>query len=511
MIIIRYRYKPTIIQTQLEDYISKRIREIYEMWVPKQYRLARKRFPWISVRPRKNLSPIQVKQPTKYCKIDHWIYKSPPSTISKKPYFSRFRSVAQSSYDEFAEGQIPKMEWDMLRTLPKFTGFFNHLFELNDLGFFDEIQEELEEIGVDFKGIFIYDIIAFEFLRRQLGFHDYTGLEKMAFFLNGNPLIGILRDPFYFPSAADVSYIIRRIPIAKMMTFFHSLVREAITLGIITPRIAVLDGQFVRSNCNNNKNTQTNQYNDPEAGYYRHNGKKLGVGYVIWTVYAHCGTWDRSLPVHFTIFPGNRNDKPAFRKTLEELDALNLGEWSMVMADTGPYCQRNLDFCMHHGHIPLIRAPKHLKTHPTKELKKGYWFNTNYFPLGWSEQDILDMYSQRPLVEAGQSANPTFYNQSRLNTRGKDMAYMNRVITYSLDLLRAITARKLGRTDLLTKLRAFSSARQFVASFSWQKMAKDSGYRLLMMPSLNPRQKAFWDKRRKRKQQREVTAKKLKF
>jgi len=130
MIIIRYRYKPTIIQTQLEDYISKRIREIYEMWVPKQYRLARKRFPWLSVRPRKNLSPIQVKQPTKYCKIDHWIYKSPPSTISKKPYFSRFRSVAQSSYDEFAEGQIPKMEWDMLRTLPKFTGFFNHLFEL---------------------------------------------------------------------------------------------------------------------------------------------------------------------------------------------------------------------------------------------------------------------------------------------------------------------------------------------------------------------------------------------
>ena len=143
MIIIRYRYKPTIVQTQLDDYIKKRTREIYEMWVPNHYRRARKKFPWISVRPRKKHSPIQVKQPTKYYKIDLWIFKKPPSFIPKKPYFSRFRSVAQSSYDEFAQGQIPKLEWDMLRTLPKFTGFFNYLFELNDLEFFDDIQEEL--------------------------------------------------------------------------------------------------------------------------------------------------------------------------------------------------------------------------------------------------------------------------------------------------------------------------------------------------------------------------------
>ena len=400
---------------------------------------------------------------------------------------------------------------DMLQSIPKFTGYFNHLFEMNNLSYFDEIQEELESQGVNFKGMFIHDVIAFELFRHQLGFKDYTGLEKIALFVGDNPLKGVLHDSFYFPFAEDISYVLNRVPVSKVIHFFHDLVREAIDLGIIYPRILVFDGQFVRSNCNNNRKKDTGQYSDPEAGYYRHTGKKLGVGYVHWTLYAYCGSWDRALPVHFETFPGNRNDKPASRETLDAFNKLRIGEWKMILGDTGTYCKKNLELFKNLGYFPLLRALKNLKTHPTKELKKGYLFNSDYFPQGWSEKEILQMYAQRPVVEAGQSANPTFYNQKRLNTRGIDMAHLHRTLTYILDLMRAITACKLSRPDLMTKLKSFSTGREYVASTIWRKLARDSGYLQMMEPQLTPRQKEFWDKHRKHKQEREAEAKKLKY
>ncbi|UYP44606.1 hypothetical protein NEF87_005081 [Candidatus Lokiarchaeum ossiferum] len=319
----------------------------------------------------------------------------------------------------------------------------------------------------------------------------------MSYFIGDNPLKGILHDSYYFPSADDISYIMNRIPLSRVMDYFHNLVREAIDLRIIIPRIMIFDGQFVRTNCNNNKNSKTTKYNDSDAGYYRHSGKKLGVGFVHWTLYAYCGSWKRALPIHFETFPGNMNDKPASRKTFTAFNNLKIGEWKMVMGDTGTYCKKSLEFYQDRGIFPLLRAPKHLKTHPTRELKKGFWFNSDYFPPGWTEQDILLMYAQRPLVEAGQSANPTFYNQKRLNTRGLNMAHLHRTLTYILDLMRAITAYKLGRTDLLTKLSAFSTGREFKTNSMWIKLARDSGFCQLQEIALNPRQKAFWDKRRK--------------
>lgn len=511
MIVITYRIRTKIIQYQIDDYLTGIKREIYKMWVPKDYRLARKRFWWLYIH-HGTAKKMQLTCPSpEQTRIDDYIIQSIALTLPEKKYFCRFRSIPSVTYSDYAGEIISEREWSVIHSLPKFTGFFNNLFEFVDFHYFDEIQETLESNGVDFNGVFIYDTIAYELLRRLLGFQDFTGIEKMASFLRYNPLLGVLHDPFYFPFAAEVSYVLNNIPAEKLMDFYHDLVRQAIDLGIIYVRVAVLDGQFVRSNCNNNKNPDTNHYTDPDAGYYRHTGKKLGVGYVVWSVYAYCGTWDRTIPVHFKLFPGNKNDKPAFRETLQELYDLNYGDWKMVLCDTGAYCQTNLDFCVSNGSVPLIRARKGLKTHPTKELKKGYWFNTRYFPAGWSDHDVMEMYAERPIIEAGQSANPTFYNQKRLNTRGEDMAIKNRVLTCILDVSRAITAAKIGRTDLLTKLNSFLSAREFVTSFSFQKLARDSNYLQLMEPFLTPRQKEFWDNRRQKSTERGKKTKRINF
>ena len=210
------------------------------------------------------------------------------------------------------------MEWDMFQLLPNFKGYFNNLFEFNDLSYFDDLQEKLESNGMDFKDIFLYDIIALELLRRQLGFRDFTGLEKMGNFLCGHPLKGIVHDPYYFPTASEISYILNLISSEEILEFYYSLVREAIRLKIIEPRILIWDGQFIRSDCNNNfkdkEAKRAKKYNDTDAGYCRHNGVKKDVGYEASNLFCYCGSWKRVLPVYFEMIPGNKTKILLFEK-----------------------------------------------------------------------------------------------------------------------------------------------------------------------------------------------------
>ncbi len=129
------------------------------------------------------------------------------------------------------------------------------------------------------------------------------------------------------------------------MAFFHQLVREGLDAGVIAGRVLIWDGQFIRSNCGNNASKETGKYTDPDAGYGRHVGKKLGVGYQPGILYDYGGP-ARRLPVHFTMFPGNRNDNPAFRATVREFMGLDLGRtYKAILGDTGAYSTGSLRYC----------------------------------------------------------------------------------------------------------------------------------------------------------------------
>ena len=481
MIIIEYKIRATIKQMQIDDYICDKIIEHYHMWVPKEYNLARKKYPQL----------ISVRKYLKYSKsvttsrrnlventLIPYMYSMNKKILSNLSYFSRFKSPNRTIFEDFALHHIPEIEWDQLHALNGFNGFFDYLLEFNDLSFFDDLQDDLETAGTTFKGIFIHDVIVFELARRQMGLRNYAMLDKIKSFLQFNPFYGVLNNPLFFPSAADISYCMRRIPPEKLFEYFLQLVKEAISLGIIQPRILIGDGQFIRSNSNNNFKDETakkaKKYNDPDAGYCRHNGVKKGVGYDPWCLYAYMGS-DRVLPVYFKMYAGNRNDNPAFRETLNEFLKLQIGTWDMVIADSGAYSKESLEYSLKLGIFPLIRARKNLDTHPTKELKKGFWFNTEYFPTGWSDEDVLKAYAIRPMVEKALVQNNTFYNASRMNTRGMDNAIRHRTLYYILDLLRAITAYKVGRPDLGNKLGAFSLTRAAAMAQMWFEAAIRSG------------------------------------
>lgn len=484
MIIILYRIKSNIYQTQLTDFIGLKSVERYDMNVPKDYRIARKKFRWIPIHPTwgkhaKQTTKFLPQSQKKIIDFLHWVPKL------RGKYLYRFPRVKIPTFGDYGEGAISKKEWDMHRYLKGFNGYFENLFEFNDLSFFDEVQERLEHDGVSFKNMFVKDVFAYELLRINLGFKNYTGVEKLGRFTGEPPLISITCDPKFFPNAADLSFVLTKIPAKDLFNYFQLLVKECVDCGIIVPRVLIWDGQFIRSNCNNNKNAGKAVYNDPDAGYCHHNATKKGVGYDPGILYAHC--FNRWMPIYFTMFPGNRNDTVAFRKTLDQFFTVSEFDWQLVIADSGAYSLKNMNYVQSMGMLPIIRARKHLKTHPIRELKKGFYFNTDYIPDGWTDEYFLKIYSFRPMIEQGNSYNNTYYNAFRMNTRGMEAAIKNRSSIYILELLKALTAYKIGRPDLIMKPSAFESSRYFNFRRMLPYLARDSGFLIFEKEATNTR------------------------
>ena len=473
MIIILYRIKPSIYQTQLTDFTGLKSIEKYDMNVPKDYRIARKKFRWIPIHPTwgKRAPPTTISIPKSQKKLQDFVDWVPKL---KDKYLYRFPRVKIPRFEDFSLNVISKMEWDMHRYLKGFNGVFENLFEFNDFSYFQELQGVLEDHDVSFKDMFIEDVLAYEMLRINLGFKNYSGIERMGRFLAYPPLFSIIHDHNFFPKAQDISYVMTRIPAEALFEFFQLLVKECIDCGIIVPRILIWDGQFIRSNCSNNKEKGNTKYNDPDAGYCKHNGVKKGVGYDPGILYAYC--FNRWFPIYFKMFAGNRNDILAFRETMEEFFSHTEYEWQVLIADSGPYSLQNMENMCFKGLIPIIRARKNLKTHPTRELKKGFFFNSDFIPKEWSDEFFLKIYSFRPMIEQGNSYSNTFYNASRMNTRGLEAAIKLRSLIYILELLKALTAYKLGRPDLIMRPTAFESSRHINFRQILPFEAQKSGY-----------------------------------
>jgi len=134
-------------------------------------------------------------------------------------------------------------------------------------------------------------------------------------------------------------------------------------------------------------------------------------------------------------------------------------EWQLIISDTGPYSLNNLEHVKYRNMLPVIRARSDIKTQPVKELKKGYYFNTDFIPPEWSAEFFLFIFNFRLMIEQENSYNHTYYNAGRMNTRGMEAAIKHQKSIYILELLKALTAYKLGRSDLVMKPSSIQSRR----------------------------------------------------
>src|SRR5271157_1783217 len=258
MIIIKCHRKPTIKQSQLDDISGQPTILKFNMKIRSEKRAAQRQFgKWLPDKKRKKkVLPAQRDTWGRQTSLLDFLPKMLLPSLPKPAYAWRFRSIPCLLYEDFAVDVISAKEWCWLHALPNFTGYFNHLFEFVDFSYFDDLQVELENNGVSFKHMSIHDGVAYELLRFQLGFHDYTGIEKMSYFIANNPLVGVLHDKTFLPSANDTSYIMQRIPPEKLLDFRNLLVNELIELKVLVPGILVWDCQFVHSNCNDNGNKE---------------------------------------------------------------------------------------------------------------------------------------------------------------------------------------------------------------------------------------------------------------
>jgi hypothetical protein len=195
------------------------------MSIPKDYRVARKRFRWIWIHPtwgkkRAPSTKIIPKSQKRIQEFVNWIPKK------QEHYIYRFPRVKIPRYEDYGIYSISKMEWDMHRCLKGFDGFFENLFEFNDFDYFQDLQGILEDQGVSFKNMFLEDVIAYELLPINLGFKNYKGIEKLSKLMMEPPLVYITHDHEFFPDAADLSYVLTKIPADALFEFFQLLVKE---------------------------------------------------------------------------------------------------------------------------------------------------------------------------------------------------------------------------------------------------------------------------------------------
>ncbi len=461
---------------QITDYIFRIEQHVFIMNVPKDYRTAMKLMTSV---PRKlKQKRGRKKDITKlFYKIDHFIKKEKLTPI-KPQYLRRFRDVAVVPESEINYEGISAVEKLMLKALSGFTGFFEHIITCNDFSYFDDLQEKLENRGVSFKNRFLHDIIIFELSRIHIGIDTYTSYSNAIKFFQANYLITVLHDPYYFPDVDIVSHALRAIPLEALRQYFFELLEETYEFKIAKNRILIWDCQFVHSNSSDHFNKEKGSYNDPDAGFCRHQGKIYGVGYKVSTIYAYCG--NRSVPIYCELFPGNTDEYAVFKETCTHFFTLGFEKPLIILADAGPYSIEILRWLFEMGIIPLINSKKSIKNQNIKKLNDNFYVNMDFIPPNWTREDLILMMNIRSEIERQFSHIIVVYHARRANVRGLEMVSKHRYLILILDLLKINTAYKLGRPDLIGKSRIFTMTKGVDFYTVFPEVAREDGFQILL-------------------------------
>ena len=476
MIVLKYKNKDSFAQMQITDYIFKVKKQRFVMKIPKDYRTAMKLINSVPRKPKQKRG--RKKDITKlFYKIDYFIKKGDLSAI-KPLYLRRFRDVAVVPASEITYKGISRVEKLMLKALSGFTGFFEHIISCNNFSYFDDLQAKLEAKGISFRDRFLHDIIIFELSRIHIGIDNYTSYMNAIRYFQTTYLQTVLHDPYYFPSVAIVSHALRAIPLEALRHYFFELLEETYEFKIAKNRILIWDAQFVHSNSSDHFNKEKGSYNDPDAGFCKHQGKIYGVGYKVSTIYAYCG--NRSVPIYCELFPGNTDEHTVFKETIKRFFALGFETPLIILADAGPYSIEILEWIFEMGIIPLINSRKSIKNQNIMKLNDNFYVNMDFIPSDWTKDDLILMMNIRSEIERQFSHNIVVYHARRANVRGLEMVSKHRYLILILDLLKINTAYKLGRPDMIGKTRTFIMTKGVDFYSIFPEIAKEDGFQILL-------------------------------
>jgi len=261
-----------------------------------------------------------------------------------------------------------------------------------------------------------------------------------------------------------------------VLMFFNQVLHESADYKLVDFKTLMMDGTFFHANCNNNVNKDTGCYNDPDAGYRRHGGKRFGAGYLGDCVSSHQKSY--VLPVHFCVYPGQVNEAATFSNTYGSIPAWIKRSCKIFLGDKGKYSFNNCKLVHGDDIVPIIDASPNIVNHNLVDTPKEHRFNMDFIPSDWIP-DLDRIYALRALHEASFSQDSLVYPGKRLNGYTLDMATQHFAFLTSLDHLTALTAYKSGRPDLVWSSTAFTAPEIHLSRKFWRKEAEASGYSLL--------------------------------
>ncbi len=270
----------------------------------------------------------------------------------------------------------------------------------------------------------------------------------------------------------------RSIPLKALRQFFFELLEETYEFKIVKNRILIWDSQFVHSNSSDHFNKEKGSYNDPEAGFCRHQGKIYGVGYKVSTIYAYCR--NRSVPIYCELFSGNTDEYTVFKETFKHFFELGFERPLIILADAGPYSVEILEWIFEMGIVPLINSKKSIKNQNVKKLNDNFYVNMDFIPSNWTKEDLILLMNIRSEIERQFSHIIVVYHARRANVRGLEMVSKHRYLILILDLLKINTAYKLGRPDLIGKARTFIMTKGVDFYSVFPEIAKNDGFQILL-------------------------------
>ena len=125
-------------------------------------------------------------------------------------------------------------------------------------------------------------------------------------------------------------------------------------------------------------------------------------------------------------------------------------------------------------------------------LNDSYRLNMDFIPEEWIQEELITFMNIRTENERRFSHNIVVYHARRANVRGWEMVSKHRYLILILDLLKILTAYKLGRPDLIGQARIFSTSKGIDFYRFFPHLAKEAGFEIFFSdlqrsPTLFPR------------------------
>ena len=194
------------------------------------------------------------------------------------------------------------------------------------------------------------------------------------------------------------------------------------------------------------------------------------------TIYAYCG--NRTIPVYCQLFPGNTSDHEAFKETFNNFFALGYPKPLIILSDSGPYSIEILEWIFEKKIVPLINARESITRQNVKKISEHFYVNMDYIPADWTKTQIKLLMNVRSEIERQFAHNVLVYHARRANVRGIEMVTKHRYLILILDLLKIITAYKLGRPDWIGRTSIFTMSKGVDFYSIFPPLAEESGFKI---------------------------------